>query len=89
MGKPLKIKITYCGAWGYGSKFQRIKVELEDMYGDEISVEGYGTPGATGWLEVQIEGGKLLHSKKNGDGYVDTKQKMQNIIIGVAEALKA
>lgn len=41
--------------------------------------EGEGTPGATGFLEVQVVGGALLHSKKNGDGYVDSAQKMNKV----------
>lgn len=48
---------------------------------------GYAVPGVTGWFEVEIVGGKLLHSKKNGDGYVDRKAKMDRIIRGVEEAL--
>ena len=38
---------------------------------------GEATPTATGFLEVQVVGGALLHSKKNGQGYVDTAAKMQ------------
>jgi hypothetical protein len=40
-------------------------------------------------LEVEIVGGPVLHSKKNGDGYVDTEAKMNKIIQGVEEALAA
>ena len=29
--------------------------------------------------QVQIVGGPLVHSKKNGDGYVDTPAKMQKV----------
>jgi hypothetical protein len=38
---------------------------------------------------VEIVGGPVLHSKKNGDGYVDTEAKMNKIIQGVEEALAA
>ena len=48
---------------------------------------GEGTPDTTGWLEVQVVGGELLHSKKNGDGYVDTDAKLQKIFAGVSKAL--
>ena len=41
----------------------------------------------SGWLEVQVIGGDLLHSKKNGDGYVDTDAKLQKIFAGVSAAL--
>ena len=58
-------------------------------FGDKISVEGIKTPDTSGKLEVQVVGGKLLHSKKGGDGYVDTDDKMNKIIKGVEEALNA
>jgi len=51
-------------------------------------VTGEGTPGATGLLEVQVEGGELLHSKGNGEGYVDSPEKMQKILNGIELALK-
>ncbi len=40
-------------------------------------------------VQVQIVGGPLLHSKKGGDGYVDTEEKMNKIFQGVEEALAA
>ena len=40
-------------------------------------------------LQVEIVGGAVLHSKKNGDGYVDTEAKMNKIAQGVEEALAA
>lgn len=36
---------------------------------------------------MQIVGGKLLHSKKGGDGYVDTPDKLNSIANGIREAL--
>ena len=40
------------------------------------------------FVQVQIVGGALLHSKKNGDGYVDTSAKLEKIFAGVEAALK-
>jgi len=40
---------------------------------------GEGTPGATGFFEVTVDG-DLIHSKKNGDGYVDNEPKLNKII---------
>jgi len=37
-------------------------------------------------LEVSVNG-TLIHSKKNGDGYVDTKQKEERILNAIAAAL--
>jgi hypothetical protein len=47
---------------------------------------GEATPGATGALEVQVVDGPLLHSKLNGDGYVDSADKMTKILTGLGEA---
>jgi transcriptional accessory protein Tex/SPT6 len=33
----------------------------------------------TGALEIHVENKGLVHSKKGGDGYVDTPEKMQRI----------
>ena len=61
--------------------------ELEGKFGDKVEVTGEGTPDTTGYLEVQVVGGALLHSKKGGDGYVDTSAKMDKIFAGVEAAL--
>jgi len=54
---------------------------------DDLELTSEGTPTQTGWFEVQVVGGKLLHSKKNGDGYVDSDAKLQKIINGIKEAI--
>ncbi|KAK2141783.1 hypothetical protein LSH36_1041g00012 [Paralvinella palmiformis] len=73
----------------FSLQFRRFKTELLDLFGDEIEVTGFPTPGITGSFEVEIVGGKILHSKKNGNGYVDTQEKLDRIIKGVEEALAA
>lgn len=85
----VKIHVVYCGGWGYKPKYDKLKGQLVDEFGDDVEITGEGTPEITGWLEVQIVGGKLLHSKKNGDGYIDSEAKLQKIFKGVEEALKA
>ncbi|KAL8219788.1 UNVERIFIED_CONTAM: hypothetical protein K2H54_033727 [Gekko kuhli] len=47
---------------------------------------GEGTPQVTGWFEVTV-GGKLVHSKKNGDGFVDNSAKLHKIITAIKAAL--
>jgi len=51
-------------------------------------VDGQATSGTTGWLEVQIVDGALIHSKKNGDGYIDSAAKKEKIFAAVREAMK-
>uniref|UniRef100_A0A8C2SV71 Selenoprotein W n=1 Tax=Coturnix japonica TaxID=93934 RepID=A0A8C2SV71_COTJA len=48
---------------------------------------GQGTQEVTGWFEVSV-GGRLVHSKKNGDGFVDTNSKLQRIVAAIEAALK-
>jgi len=51
-----------------------------------IKMTSASTDGITGYLEVSING-VLVHSKKNGDGYVNTQEKMMKIINGISNAL--
>jgi len=53
-----------------------------------VTVKGIITKEVTGWLEVQVDG-KLIHSKKNGDGYVNTKEKLDKILVAVKTAADA
>lgn len=62
-------------------------MELSDEFGDDIEFEGEGTPNVTGYFEVTVDG-KLVHSKKNGDGFVDNQQKKNKIVKAIEEALK-
>jgi len=54
-----------------------------------VEIDGYGTPTATGFLEVFIEDSQeLVHSKKNGDGYVDSQEKIEKILDAVGKAIE-
>jgi len=83
----VKIHVVYCGAWGYKPKFDRLKVTLIEEFEDEIEMTGEGTPTATGYFEVEVEG-TLVHSKKNGDGYVDNDAKLKKIKQAIEARLK-
>jgi len=50
-------------------------------------VTGEGTRTMTGFFEVKVNG-KLVHSKKRGEGFVDNEKKFEKITNAVAEALK-
>uniref|UniRef100_A0A4X1VVL9 Selenoprotein W n=1 Tax=Sus scrofa TaxID=9823 RepID=A0A4X1VVL9_PIG len=47
---------------------------------------GEGTPQVTGFFEVLVAG-KLVHSKKGGDGYVDTESKFLKLVAAIKAAL--
>jgi len=51
----------------------------------KAQIELNSTPTKTGWLEVQVIGGPLLHSKKNGEGHIDSQAKEVKILEGLAK----
>ncbi|KAG9470770.1 hypothetical protein GDO78_016804, partial [Eleutherodactylus coqui] len=62
--------------------FQQLKKELEKRFPGLLKIEGEATTTSTGWFEVSVNG-KLVHSKKNGDGYVDNNAKLQKIVSAI------
>jgi selT/selW/selH-like putative selenoprotein len=50
-----------------------------------VQIRGEQTDEVTGWLEVKVNG-KLVHSKKDGMGHVDTDEKLENILQAVKRA---
>ena len=65
-----------------------MKYVLEQKFSkDQIQIIGRKVPGAIGVFEVEIENVKLLHSKKNGQGFVDNTEKINNIVLGIQEKL--
>jgi hypothetical protein len=45
----------------------------------QVNVIGEPTPNVSGALEIVVESKGLVHSKKGGDGYVDTPEKLNRI----------
>jgi len=87
--KQVKIDAIYCGAWGYDKKFAALISELASEFDrEQFVMTEEATPGNTGFFEIRING-KLVHSKKDGDGYVDTEAKYRKIADAIAAALEA
>jgi hypothetical protein len=63
-------------------------MELMRIFSNDIKVTGEQAKG-DGLFEVQVIGGKTLHSMKEGEGYVDTSAKIRKIVEGIREALKS
>ncbi|KAH9489534.1 hypothetical protein Btru_037402 [Bulinus truncatus] len=82
-----------CQGTRYLLRSMRLRVKafrqdlLDSLDPGEIEVTGEATPNRTSWFEVTVNG-KLIHSKKNGDGFVDRNEKMQKIIQAIKEAKK-
>jgi len=66
-----------------------VETAITKQFADQmksIKVTSESTPGITGYLEVSVNG-VLVHSKKNGDGYVNTQEKMMKIMNAVSNGL--
>ena len=48
---------------------------------DDVEIYLTATADVTGFFEVEIIGGDMLHSRMNGDGFVDSQKKMDKIIV--------
>ena len=77
--------VVYCGAWGYKPKYLQLRKKLED-FSDRLDICSEGTPQVTGFFEVFVAG-KLIDSKKGGDGYVDTEGKFLKLVATIKAAL--
>lgn len=60
---------------------------MEEEFADIVLVKGKPAPGITGLFEITVNG-ELVHSKKNGNGYVDTKGKMDRIFAAIRRKLR-
>lgn len=52
-----------------------------------LLIEGGPTPEKTGYFEIEVND-QLIHSKKNGDGFVDNEAKFEKIISAIKAAQK-
>jgi len=86
MGR-VRIKVIYCGGWGYKPKYEALKEDLESDFPGELEYASEATKNVTGDLEVYVNG-KLIHSKKNGNGYIDSEEKYKKIVKAVESALQ-
>ncbi|KAL1233890.1 Selenoprotein [Trichinella pseudospiralis] len=57
-----------------------------NKFPQNVNITLEGTPQVTGFMEVTVNG-KLVHSKKNGDGYVNTPEKLEKIFAAIEASL--
>ena len=76
--QAIKINIQYCGAWGYGSKAKQAEQIIKSVY-PNADVQLQRDMGKTGNFEITCDG-KLIHSKKKGEGFVNGIEDIQGKI---------
>ena len=86
----VKISVVYCSGCGYASKYRQLKQtveqKLDGLFPGTLEWSGTSTPGRNGFFEVTV-GDRLVHSKKNGEGFVDSDAKYEKIVQAVKHAL--
>uniref|UniRef100_G1PNV7 Selenoprotein V n=1 Tax=Myotis lucifugus TaxID=59463 RepID=G1PNV7_MYOLU len=80
--KRIVIRVTYC----YNLRYILLKKSLEQQFPNCLYFEEDISEQATGEFEVFVDG-KLVHSKKKGDGFVD-EVKMQKIVNIIDEEIR-
>ncbi|XP_073210955.1 selenoprotein W-like [Lepidochelys kempii] len=59
-----------------------------DCWGSRGAQTGEMAPGSGAFEVLLPDSGEVLHSKINGDGYVDSNAKVQRICEGISKVLK-
>uniref|UniRef100_A0A2K5PA96 Selenoprotein W n=1 Tax=Cebus imitator TaxID=2715852 RepID=A0A2K5PA96_CEBIM len=70
---------------GCKSKYLQLK-KLEGEFPGCLDIGGEGAPQDTGFFEVMVAR-KLIHSKKKGDGYMDTESKFLKLVAAIKAVL--
>ena len=74
----VKVNILYCGGCCYSDKANALKDKIKAKFPSvDISLEAAAQNDEC--FEVSVDG-KVVHSKRNGDGYVDTDVKFDKIV---------
>jgi len=61
---PVVVEVEYCGAWGYGAKYERLKAQILAAVPDAKVSGGVGKKTS---FEIKLNG-QLIYSKlKSGD----------------------
>lgn len=73
---PVTVKVEYCGSWGYGNRFEELKLRINNGV-PEALVEG--VVGRRSSYEVTING-KLVFSKLERNSFPDMDEIVNNVI---------
>jgi selT/selW/selH-like putative selenoprotein len=78
-----------CGAHAYMCRAAALAEMISAELVDDVTFELEPTPDVTGHFEVEVVGGALLHSRKNGDGFIDSQKKLDKLVAAIEDAVEA
>jgi len=67
---PVVVKVEYCGNWGYGSRYERLKAQILAAVPD---AQIRGVVGRKTSFEITVNG-KLIYSKLKTDKFPDSNE---------------
>ena len=79
--------LVLSGAWGYGSKFEKLETQLLAKFDEKIKVIGKATPNVTGYFEVQVKDGPLVWSKKKTNKFPTSRDDLLAIYDAIEKEL--
>ncbi|KHJ44757.1 selT/selW/selH selenoprotein [Trichuris suis] len=65
----------------------KLQADILKRFPNDVTITTEGTKQVTGFMEIEVNG-SLVHSKKNGDGFVDTEAKFEKICSAIEACLK-
>lgn len=80
---PLRVS-PFAPLPGYAPKWKAVENAIKAKF-PKTETSGEPTPTSSGAFEVDING-TIVHSKLNGDGHVDSPEKMEKILAAIAAA---
>lgn len=81
---PLDIVPSRALSSGYAPKYRAVENAIKAKY-PETECVGEPTPNTSGAFEVVVDGNQV-HSKLNGDGHVDSPEKLEKILAAIGAA---
>ena len=69
---------------GYAPKYRAVETAMKARY-PQIACTGAATRDTSGAFEVEIDG-TVVHSKLEGQGHVDTAEKLERILEAIERA---
>lgn len=67
---------------GYAPKYKQVENAIKAKF-PSVESSGEPTPTSSGAFEVVLDGTDLVHSKLNGDGHVDSMEKLEKILAAI------
>ena len=80
---PIQVRVDYCNSWGYYDGVIKVSKFIKQYYPRANIVER-PIPGYTGCFEIYVND-QLVHSKKNGQGFIRDGEKFILKVKEVAE----